>query len=190
MRAQGAFHHNISEFFYRTKAPTQVEDGNFRLSKADSRVGPKRFLEACSSDCSFSTQLGTRIGQAGCVLLLPRFLPSTSGPWHTLFLVLSSVPPNLATTTSCSSSGVSSRPSPHLLRPLLKSLTPIFHHGPCFSFFTALRSIRDALTYLLFKKSGPLECDSEKEDLSRSFIFGAQNSRSTHKALNKCSSNE
>ena len=91
-------------------------------SKADSRVGPKRFLETCSSDCSFSAQLGTRIGQAGRALSLPRFLPSTSGPWHTLVLVLSSAPPNLPTATPCSSSGVSSRPSPPLLLPL--------HQGP------------------------------------------------------------
>lgn len=174
--------------------PRLLEPVKSSWSKADSRVGPKRFLETCSSDCSFSAQLGTRIGQAGCVLFLPRFLPSTSGPWHTLFLVLSSVPRKspyghvlLLFRSQLQALPTSATPPP---RPHLKSLTPIFHRGPCFHFFTALRSIKYALIYLLFNKSEPLECDSEKEDLSRSFIFGTQNRKSTHKALNKCSSNE
>ena len=34
---QKNMHNNVFEFFYRTEAPTQVEDGNFRLNK--------RFLE-------------------------------------------------------------------------------------------------------------------------------------------------
>lgn len=42
-------------------------------SKADSRGGPKRFLEPCSSDCSFSVQLGTKRTR-GAVLLFPCLL--------------------------------------------------------------------------------------------------------------------
>lgn len=37
--------------------PRLLEPVKSSWSKADSRVGPKRFLETCSSGCSFSAQL-------------------------------------------------------------------------------------------------------------------------------------
>lgn len=62
------------------KPPSPVKSS---WSKADSRGGPKRFLENCSSDCSFSAQLWTkRTGGMGSVFPVP---PPHSGPLHRLF---------------------------------------------------------------------------------------------------------
>ena len=45
-------------------------------SKADSRGGPKRFLDSCSSDCNLSAQL-ERVRPRGLLLFFPSLIP----PW-------------------------------------------------------------------------------------------------------------
>ena len=59
-------HNNVFEFFYRTGAPTQVEDGNFRLNT--------RFLEHSSVASPPTNQKKSQTLQPS-----PQMLPSVSG---------------------------------------------------------------------------------------------------------------
>ena len=59
-------HNNVFEFFYRTGAPTQVEDGDFRLNT--------RFLEHSSVASPPTNQKGSQTLQPS-----PQMLPSVSG---------------------------------------------------------------------------------------------------------------
>ena len=63
---QKNINNNVFEFFYRTGAPTQVEDGNLRLNT--------RFLEHSSVPSPPTNQKGSQILQPS-----PQMLPSVSG---------------------------------------------------------------------------------------------------------------
>ena len=60
---QRNMHNNVFEFFYRTGAPTQVEDSNFTLNT--------RFLEDCSVASPPTNQKGSQTLQPS-----PQMLPS------------------------------------------------------------------------------------------------------------------
>ena len=63
---QRNMHNNVFEFFYRTGAPTQAEDGNFRLNT--------RFLEHSSVVSPPTNQKKSQTLQPS-----PQMLPSVSG---------------------------------------------------------------------------------------------------------------
>ena len=67
---QRNMHSNVCEFFYRTGAPTQVEDGNFRLNI--------RFLEH-SSVASPPTNQKKKKKKSQTLQPSPQMLPPVSG---------------------------------------------------------------------------------------------------------------
>ena len=67
---QRNMHNNVFEFFYRTGAPTQVEDGDFRLNT--------RFLEH-SSVASLPTNQKKEKRRSQTLQPSPQMLPPVSG---------------------------------------------------------------------------------------------------------------
>ena len=68
---QRTMHNNVFEFFYKTGAPTQVEDGNFRLNT--------RFLEHSSVASPPTNQNTNKQTQSQTLQPSPQMLPSVSG---------------------------------------------------------------------------------------------------------------
>ena len=68
---QRNMHSNVLEFFYRTGAPNQVEDGNFRLNT--------RFLEHSSAASPPTNQKKKKKNKSQILQPSPQMLPSVSG---------------------------------------------------------------------------------------------------------------